>query len=82
VIWLCDLRGFTNLCEALPRDALDRSAQLLFSARMCDAGRKPRRRILKFIGDAMPAIFPIGDDAAKDTARTLPRTLSRPARRR
>jgi adenylate cyclase len=61
VIWLCDLRGFTNLSESLPRDALIDLLNCYFGP-MCDAVAKQGGEILKFIGDAMLAIFPIGAD--------------------
>jgi adenylate cyclase len=61
VIWLCDLRDFTNLSEALPRDALIDLLNCYFGP-MCDAVAKQGGEILKFIGDAMLAIFPIGED--------------------
>jgi adenylate cyclase len=62
VIWLCDLRGFTNLSETLPRDALIDLLNCYFGP-MCDAVAAQGGEILKFIGDAMLAIFPIGADA-------------------
>jgi adenylate cyclase len=63
VIWLCDLRGFTNLSETLPRDALIDLLNCYFGP-MCDAVAAEGGEILKFIGDAMLAIFPIEADAA------------------
>jgi adenylate cyclase len=63
VIWLCDLRGFTNLSENLPRDALIDLLNSYFGA-MCDAVASEGGEVLKFIGDAMLAIFPIGGDRA------------------
>jgi adenylate cyclase len=74
VIWLCDLRGFTNLSEALSRDALIDLLNCYFGP-MCDAVASQGGEILKFIGDAMLAIFPIGDDAAKDAAKTCKAAL-------
>jgi adenylate cyclase len=61
VIWLCDLRGFTNLSETLSRDALIDLLNSYFGP-MCDAVAENSGEILKFIGDAMLAIFPIGSD--------------------
>jgi adenylate cyclase len=61
VIWLCDLRGFTSLSEKLPRDELIDLLNCYFGP-MCDAVAKEGGEILKFIGDAMLAIFPIGED--------------------
>jgi adenylate cyclase len=69
VIWLCDLRGFTNLSEALSRDALIDLLNCYFGP-MCDAVASQGGEILKFIGDAMLAIFPIGQDTALDAAKT------------
>ena len=62
-IWLCDLRGFTSLSEALPRDALIEMLNQYFGP-MCDAVESNGGEVLKFIGDAMLAIFPVVDDPA------------------
>jgi adenylate cyclase len=70
VIWLCDLRGFTNLSEKLPRDELIDLLNCYFGP-MCDAVAKEGGEILKLIGDAMLAIFPIGTDAARTCAAAL-----------
>jgi adenylate cyclase len=61
VIWLCDLRGFTSLSENLPGDVLIDLLNSYFGS-MCDAVAAQGGEILKFIGDAMLAIFPIGSD--------------------
>lgn len=71
VIWLCDLRGFTSLSEApLPRDALIDLLNSYFGP-MCDAVAEAGGEILKFIGDAMLAIFPTGADPAKTCGAAL-----------
>ncbi len=70
VIWLCDLRGFTNLSETLPRDALIDLLNCYFGP-MCDGVAAQGGEVLKFIGDAMLAIFPIGADAAQTCAAAL-----------
>jgi len=70
VIWLCDLRGFTNLSETLPRDALIDLLNCYFGP-MCDAVAAQGGEILKFIGDAMLAIFPIRADTAATCAAAL-----------
>lgn len=70
VIWLCDLRGFTNLSEALSREVLIDLLNCYFGP-MCDAVASEGGEILKFIGDAMLAIFPIGDDAARTCKAAL-----------
>lgn len=56
VIWMCDLRDFTRFSETLPRDELIG----LLNAYFQTVGTPIRERggeILKFIGDAMLAIF-------------------------
>jgi adenylate cyclase len=70
VIWLCDLRGFTNLSETLPRDALIDLLNCYFGP-MCDAVAGEGGEVLKFIGDAMLAIFPIGAEAAQTCGAAL-----------
>ena len=57
VVWYCDLRGFTALSERQP---LDRVIALLNDYFECVAGPVEAHggEILKFIGDAMLAIFP------------------------
>src|SRR5206468_4535172 len=60
VIWLCDLRGFTGLSEQLSRDDLIGLLNSYFGP-MCDAVAGQGGEVLKFIGDAMLAIFPIGN---------------------
>ena len=70
VIWLCDLRGFTSLSETLPREALIDLLNCYFGP-MCDAVVSQGGEILKFIGDAMLAIFPVGDDTAQVCASAL-----------
>ena len=57
VLWYCDLRNFTGLSGSLPLDGV---IELLNAYHDCMAGPVERRggEILKFIGDAMLAIFP------------------------
>ena len=69
-IWLCDLRGFTSLSEVLPRDALIEMLNKYFGP-MCDAVEANSGEVLKFIGDAMLAIFPVIDDAASACRHAL-----------
>ena len=64
VIWLCDLRGFSTLSEELPREALIDLLNGYFGT-MCQAIEQHQGELLKFIGDALLAIFPISaEDAA------------------
>ena len=69
-IWLCDLRGFTSLSEVLPRDALIEMLNNYFGP-MCDAVEANNGEVLKFIGDAMLAIFPVQHDAAAACRHSL-----------
>lgn len=66
VIWLCDLRHSMALADSLPRqaflDVLNEYLECMASAVMVHDGE-----VLKFIGDAMLAIFPLAsaaDDAS------------------
>ena len=61
IIWLCDLRGFTSLSEQMPRDELIELLNEYFGS-MCAALDANGGEVLKFIGDALLAIFPILDD--------------------
>lgn len=65
VIWLSDLRGFTTLSDRLPRDALIALLNGYFDC-VGTAIDAAGGEILKFIGDAVLAIFPLGasDDLA------------------
>src|SRR6516162_6514480 len=71
VIWLCDLRGFTALSGSLPRDQLIEMLNQYFGP-MCDAVEANNGEVLKFIGDAMLAIFPIVGVPHPHAATALP----------
>jgi len=62
-IWFCDLRGFTALSERTGRDALIECLNQYFD-RMAAAVEGQGGEILKFIGDAMLAVFPLDTDRA------------------
>ena len=59
-LWLCDLRGFTEMSDRLPRDDLIALLNGFFD-RMAAPVQAHGGEILKFIGDAMLAIFPAGE---------------------
>lgn len=63
VIWFCDLRGFTELSEKLPGGELVSFLNDYFGA-MTEAVERHGGEVLKFIGDAVLAIFPL---SGKDT---------------
>lgn len=75
VLWYCDLRGFTRLADKLPREELIALLNNYFEA-MGGAVEAQGGEILKFIGDAMLAVFPVpedvdnGDDVAARRALT------------
>ena len=60
VIWFCDLRSSTALTEALPRDEYLALLNLYFDC-MAGAVIENGGEVLKYIGDAVMAIFPIED---------------------
>ncbi len=64
-IWYCDLRNFTQMSNELPRDLVVATLNNYFDTiakPVIDRGGE----ILKFIGDAMLAIFPMNDDLDRD----------------
>jgi adenylate cyclase len=66
-LFFCDLRGFTQLSETAPRD---RVIALLNDYFGCVGAAIDAQggEILKFIGDAVLAIFPMKDDLDRDRA--------------
>ncbi len=75
VIWFCDLRGSTALAEALPQDEF---LALLNSYFDCLAGPILQHggEVLRFIGDAALAIFPIHEQAPEVTTRACAAALA------
>jgi adenylate cyclase len=72
VIWYCDLRGFTALSDALPRDLLLDLLNDYFGI-MVNAVSAEGGEVLKFIGDGMLAIFELreGDSIVQRCAAAL-----------
>jgi adenylate cyclase len=66
-IWLCDLRDFTLLSETSPSADVIRLLNDYFEI-MAGPVTDHGGEVLKFIGDAMLAIFPIQDDLDRDRA--------------
>ena len=66
-IWLCDLRGFTAMAERQPRDRMIACLNDYFD-RMATPVKHHGGEILKFIGDAMLAVFPLDEDRACERA--------------
>ena len=67
-IWFCDLRGFTELSERTDRDTLLACLNQYFDC-MAKPVEEHGGEILKFIGDAMLAMFPL------DTGQACQRAL-------
>ncbi len=67
-IWFCDLRGFTALAEAKGRDAVIGYLNRFFDC-MAEPVERHGGEILKFMGDAMLAIFPL--ETAQACARAV-----------
>ena len=65
VLWYCDLRGFTSLADRLPLADLIGLLNGYFEI-MGGAVQAREGEILKFIGDAMLAIFPLPDGEEGD----------------
>jgi adenylate cyclase len=64
VIWLSDMRGFTALADTLPATALIELLNRYFDCQVpaiLDRGGE----ILKFIGDGLLAIFPVGGNGGE-----------------
>lgn len=80
VLWYCDLRGFTALADRLPRDALIALLNGYFEI-MAGAVEARGAEVLKFIGDAMLAIFPLPGDGTSKADETHACTLALDAAR-
>ncbi|EWY40421.1 adenylate cyclase [Skermanella stibiiresistens SB22] len=65
VLWYCDLRGFTSLADRLPLADLIGLLNGYFEI-MAGVVQARGGEILKFIGDAMLAIFPLPDGVEPD----------------
>ncbi len=75
VLWTCDLRDFTALSEALPKEAvielLDDYFEIMAQPVAAHGGE-----ILKFIGDAILAIFPIEEQKEGDACRACQEAMA------
>jgi adenylate cyclase len=66
-LWYCDLTGFTALTERLPPFEVIELLDEFFGC-MAEPVQARGGEVLKFIGDAMLAIFPMADDLDRDRA--------------
>lgn len=69
-VWTCDLRGFTGLSDRLPALEVTRLLDAYFE-RVVDAVTRHGGEVLKFIGDAILAVFPADEDPGPACARAL-----------
>ncbi len=70
VIWFCDFRGSSTLAETLPReDYLEQLNRFFYC--MAGAVLKKGGEVLKYIGDAVLAIFPTASGAGEACRRAL-----------
>ncbi|HJT12356.1 MAG TPA: adenylate/guanylate cyclase domain-containing protein [Dongiaceae bacterium] len=81
IIWFSDLRGFTELSDALPNEAIIALLNDYFGA-LTRAVEEQQGETLKFIGDAMLAIYPIATASSgrKAAQRALASARSAQAR--
>ena len=79
VVWFCDLRDSTALADSMSRADFLRLLNEFFE---CALGPVLERKgeVLRFIGDAALAIFPIRESAAEACARALGAALDAMAR--
>ncbi len=81
VIWYSDLRGFTRMADRLPTEVLLRLLDDHFEHAV-DAVRAQDGEILKFMGDAMLAIFPMAGYDSEAAAAKAAFTAVQDARAR
>ena len=70
VIWFCDLRDSTPLADSMTREAFLRLLNEFFEC-VLQPVLEQKGEVLRFIGDAALAIFPVRADAAEACARAL-----------
>jgi adenylate cyclase len=75
IIWYCDLRGFTSLTDNLPGDQLLDLLNDYFEI-MAGAVTEIGGEVLKFVGDAMLAIYELNDEQAGDATTHSAKTLA------
>ena len=69
-IWFCDLRDFTALSDRLPPQEVVKTLDEYFD-RVAGAVMQRGGEVLKFIGDAILAIFPVDGDASSGCTSAL-----------
>lgn len=67
-LWFCDMRGFTEMSDRLPARAVVSVLDRYFE-HVATPIEEHGGEVLKFIGDATLAVFPIGEAGAADACR-------------
>lgn len=75
VIWFSDLRGSTRLADALPRPAFLQLLNDYFEA-VAGAVLSHGGEVLRYVGDALLAIFPLGTAGSSWSKDDLPATAA------
>ncbi len=70
IVWVSDLRGFTDRSERMSEEEVSQMLNLYFGA-LAGAVMEKGGEVLKFIGDGLLGVFPIADDAPAAAARAL-----------
>jgi adenylate cyclase len=81
VIWFCDLRESTPLAQSMSQEDFLGALNQFFDC-MAGAVLDQGGQVLRFIGDAALAIFPVANSDAAAQARTLALTAAEEAHRR
>jgi adenylate cyclase len=66
VVWFCDMRGFTTFSDTRPAREVVETLDAYFDA-VASPVQRNGGEVLKFIGDAVLAVFPISTDAAQSS---------------
>ena len=74
-LWYCDLRGFTELSERMPSDEMIALLNDYFEV-MAQPVKGRGGEILKFIGDAMLAVFPIPEQSVGGICEACSKALT------
>ena len=69
IVWVSDLRDFSTLTNRLPAEDMTRLLNAYFEA-LAGSVMEAGGEVLKFIGDGMLAVFPIGEDGGRSAAET------------
>lgn len=72
VLWFCDLRDSTPMADTMPREDFLKDLNLFFDC-MAGAVLEYGGEVLRFIGDAVLAIFPLSEAAGEPSSGSIAR---------